>query len=60
MLGPATLLASSRLKPEAEGGFSVESGLRLQQSNGMGLRRLGDDVTKPLVGEHCNNLSEEL
>jgi len=26
----------------------------------MGLRRLGDDVTKPLVGEHCNNLSEEL
>jgi hypothetical protein len=33
---------------------------RRQQSNGMGLRRLGDDVTKPLVGEHCNNLSEEL
>ena len=33
---------------------------RRQQSNGTRHRLLGDDVTDPLVGEHYNNLSEQL
>jgi hypothetical protein len=30
-----------------------------QESNGTRHHLLGDDVTEPLVGEHCNNLSEQ-
>jgi len=36
------------------------SAARRQQSNGTRHHLLGDDVTEPLVGEHCNNLSEQL
>jgi hypothetical protein len=39
--------------------FLVSKGRR-QQSNGTRHRFLGDDVTEPLTGEHCHNLSAEL